>query len=140
MKFQEKVYEEVFAQEWDEEIGDMVETDVLSSKELDVKILSDDMTEELGYMTLFEYYDEDGNVDVLYVATIEIYEPYRNCGHGSSTLKQLAKKYGQVYLCPTDEDNERLYARLGEEVEYRHAPDCLKGCFDTWGTMYVIER
>ena len=140
MKFQEKVYEEVFAQEWDEEIGDMVESDVLSSRNLDVKILSDDIDKELGYMTLCETYDEDGDIDVLYVATIEIYEPYRNCGHGSSTLKQLAEKYGSIYLCPTDEDNERLYARLGKEVEYKYVPDCLKSCLDTWDTMYVIEK
>ena len=57
MKFQEKFYEEVFAQEWDEKIGDMVESDVLSSRKLDVKILDDDTDEELGYMTLCENYN-----------------------------------------------------------------------------------
>ena len=111
------------------------------TREFEAKIFDDEINgKEVGYLQLLESYDEDGDCEWLYVGTIEIHEAFRNQGRGTKVLRQLAEKYGTVYLCPTDDDNARLYERLGEEVDYRHVPDILMGCYDNWGKMYSIER
>ena len=114
------------------------ETETLTSREVEMKVFDDE--KEVGYLQLFEKYDDEGDYEWLYVSTIEIYEAYRNQGRGTRVLRQLAKKYGVVYLCPSDDKNERLYERLGEEVEYKQIPESLIGSYDNYGKMYCIEK
>ena len=110
------------------------------TREFEAKIFDDEINgKEVGYLELLEKYDEDGDCEWLYVGTIEIHEAFRNQGRGTAVLRQLAEKYGKVYLCPMDADNERLYARLGEEVKYYHVPENIKGCYDAFGKMFLIE-
>ena len=128
MEFKEKICEETFDEQ----------TETLTSREIEMKVF--DNEKEVGYLQLFEKYDDEGDCEWRYVSTIEIFEAFRNEGRGTKILRQLAEKYGVVYLCPSDDNNARLYERLGEEVEYRYVPQNLLGCYDNWGKMYCIEK
>ena len=93
--------------------------------------------QKVGYITVFESYDEEEELSCAYLATIDVVEEYRNQGIGSQVIRGLAEEYGRIFLCPTDEDNARLYARLGEETE--RFPEEIQGCYDEWGRVFVIE-
>ena len=58
----------------------------------------------------------DANYDEVYIESLDIEEEFRNSGYGTQALLALKEKYGDVYLAPTDENNKRLYERLGEKV------------------------
>ena len=70
--------------------------------------------ERVGLMN-FVVPDEDFS-DNAYLENIDIDEAHRNKGHGTEALKEAAKMYWRVYIAPTNEDNARLYARLGEDA------------------------
>lgn len=55
--------------------------------------------------------------DMTYLEDFDIDEAYRNQGYGTQVLKALAEKYNTIYMAPTDENNQRLYERLGQEME-----------------------
>lgn len=94
---------------------------------------------EIGEFQIGLFYDEDGNVNVAYVANIEVYEQYRNNGYGTEILRTLSSEYGYIYLCAENECAERLYQRIGEEIEdYDRVPECIMGNYDEWGNMYRI--
>lgn len=109
------------------------ETDELVARWYNIKIYDDD--QEVGYAELFVSYDEDGDEKSAYINSIEIYEQYRNHGFGTAALKEIAAEHGGIYICPDNEDAERLYARIGEETS---APDELEAEMDNWGVMYYI--
>ena len=52
-----------------------------------------------------------------YLESIDIDENFRNHGYGTQAIKELVEKYRHIYLAPTDENNRRLYERLGKEME-----------------------
>ena len=89
--------------------------------------------QKVGYITVFESYDEEEELSCAYLATIDVAEEYRNQGIGSQVIRGVAEEYGRIFLCPTDEDN----ARLGEETE--RFPEEIQGCYDEWGRVFVIE-
>ena len=109
--------------------------DILVGTEIDASIIENG--QKVGYVQVMESLDEDGYVSCAYLASIEVIESHRNQGIGSKTIKELSEKYGAIYLCPTDENNARLYARLGEEVE--NFPSELQGAYDEWGRIFLIE-
>ncbi|MBR0076257.1 MAG: GNAT family N-acetyltransferase [Synergistaceae bacterium] len=90
-------------------------------------------------MQFFEGYDEDSKLDFGFVLSFEVFEAFRNKGYGTQILKMLAQKYGKIYLCPTDENNERLYARIGEEIDFAKCPEMIQSNFDTYEKMFLIE-
>lgn len=59
-----------------------------------------------------------GNGDA-YIERVDVDDGYRNRGYGTAMLKQLAARYGAVYLAPDNDDARRLYARLGDDVTAR---------------------
>ena len=70
--------------------------------------------QEVGNAYLMVY-DEDE--DQAYVESIDIYEEHQSKGYGTEALKHLVSDYSDgIYLAPTNEDNQRLYNRLGEEM------------------------
>lgn len=93
--------------------------------------------QKVGYITVFESYDEEEELSCAYLASIEVAEEYRNRGIGSQVIRALAEEYGRIFLCPTDDDNARLCTRLGEETE--RFPEEIRGCYDEWGRVFVIE-
>lgn len=100
----------------------------------DIKIMLDG--EQIGYIEMFENLDEDGDTENTLVKSININEEHRNNGYGTAALKQLASEQGDIYICPDNEDAERLYQRIGEETD---APENLEGEMDEYGAMYIIE-
>ena len=102
----------------------------------DLKIMLDDA--KIGYVEIYIGYDDDGDETYTFVKTIDIDEEHRNHGYGTQVLKTLADEHDGIYLCPDNDDAERLYARLGDEVDYAHCPDALEGEMDEYGTMYHI--
>ena len=60
------------------------------------------------------FLDEDG--DYGYVDFIGVDEGFRGQGIGTSAIKEIVKDYFALYFAPTNEDNARLYDRLGEKV------------------------
>ncbi len=92
--------------------------------------------ETIGYVQMFENYDEDGDISTAYLATIEIDEQQRCKGYGAEAIKALTAQYGGIYLCPSNERCENLYQRIGEEIE--DIPEELEGCYDEYGKMYYI--
>lgn len=92
-------------------------------------------SDKIGYAELFISYDEDGDESAAYVKSIEIKGLYRNNGYGTEILKALAEEHRGIYICPDNDDAERLYARLGEETS---APREFESELDNWGKMYVI--
>lgn len=51
-----------------------------------------------------------------YLEDIEIYEEHRNKGYGTQAILKLAEINEYIYFAPTDEDNQRLYERIAEEM------------------------
>lgn len=109
------------------------ETNELVARWYDISIMEGET--KVGYAELLVSYDEDGDEKSAYINSIEIYEQFRNCGHGTAALKTIAAEHNGVYICPDNEDAERLYARIGEETG---APDELEAEIDNWGVMYYI--
>ena len=66
--------------------------------------------ENVGYVEVVEF---DGDYIVF---DLHIVSEQRRKGYGTQILLILVEEYGGYYLAPTDEDNQRLYERLGEEV------------------------
>lgn len=95
--------------------------------------------QKIGYIELFVAYDEDGDETSAYVKSIEINAAHRNHGYGTEVLKSLAQEHGGIYICPDNADAERLYKRLGEELDYRHVPQELTAEIDEYGVMYYID-
>lgn len=116
------------------EIIENESTNEVVAKWFNIKIMKDD--EQIGYAELFVSYDEDGDEKSAYINSIEIYEQFRNCGYGSAALKAIAAEHDGLYICPDNEDAERLYARIGEECG---APEELESEMDNWGVMYRID-
>lgn len=50
-----------------------------------------------------------------YCERIDIDEPYRNHGYGTSALEDLSKMYGSIIVAPDNADAQRLYERIGYE-------------------------
>ena len=71
--------------------------------------------------------------DQAYLEDFGINKEHRNQGIGTEVLNKLVEKHGRVYMAPTDENNQRLYDRLGEEW-IGNAPEVDQG----YG-VYVIE-
>lgn len=94
---------------------------------------------KIGYVELFVTFDEDGDEKSAYVKSIGIDEAHRNRGYGTEVLKSLAQEHGGIYICPDNADAERLYKRLGEELDYRHVPQELTAEIDEYGVMYYID-
>lgn len=92
---------------------------------------------KIGFAELFISYDEDGEKENAYCKSIEIYKNYRNNGYGTKVLKTLANENGGIYICPDNDDAERLYKRLGEETD---APQEFSSEIDNWGIMYFISE
>jgi len=86
--------------------------------------------EKIGYAELF-IIDEYN-----YIKSIEIKKEYRSKGYGTKVLTDLAAELNGLYICPDNNDAERLYARLGDET---NAPECLESETDEYGTMYYIQ-
>lgn len=74
------------------------------------------------------------NDDKTYLEDIVIDRDYRNKGYGTQAINLLAKKHGYLYFAPTDEDNQRLYERIAEEIT-TDAPEVDQG----FG-VYFIEK
>lgn len=74
------------------------------------------------------------NDDETYLENIDICEGYRNKGYGSQTFYKLAEKYDYIYFAPTDENNQRLYERIAEEMTV-DVPEVDQG----YG-VYFLER
>lgn len=76
------------------------------------KFIVDGQEVGIAYLTV-----DDEDEDRAYVESIDIYEEHQNKGYGTEALKRLASDYFDgIYLAPTNEDNQRLYDRLGEEM------------------------
>lgn len=116
------------------EIIENEETNEIVAKWFNLKIMLGDT--QIGYAELLVSYDEDGDEKSAYISSIEIYEEHRNHGYGTAALRTIAAEHGSIYICPDNEDAERLYARIGEECG---APDELEAAMDNWGVMYRIE-
>lgn len=112
-----------------------ISEDFESMKMFDISITLDGA--KIGYAELFVAYDEDGDETAAYVKSIEIESAHRNHGYGTEVLKMLADAHDGIYICPDNEDAERLYARLGEETS---APDEFESEYDSWGVMYYISK
>ena len=97
----------------------------------DMDIVEKDV--KIGYLTLFVC---DG---IAYMGSLEIFEDYRNKGYGTAVIKEFAERYEGVYICPTNADNERLYARLGEYVDPDEVPDCYNNLYDNFDAVYFVE-
>lgn len=111
--------------------------DYSNSKYFELDITKDG--EIIGGIGLFVSYDEDGEEDNAFVKDIGIDEEYQNRGYGTEVLKNLAREHGGIYICPDNPDAERLYRRLGEEIDYSHVPKNLTSELDEYGVMYYID-
>lgn len=111
--------------------------DYETAKFFEMNIMRDG--EKLGYLELFVFYDEDGDETIAYVKSIELDEVNRNHGYGTAILKALAQEHDGIYLYPSNSDAERLYHKLGEEVDYSRIPDELTSEYDESGIMYYIS-
>lgn len=137
LRFKTKGNKSNYALFYEPETSEWVEGDTLSSKQVDFNFYDGDV--HIGYMQFFEGYDEDSELDFGFVLSFEVFEAFRNKGYGTQILKMLAQKYGKIYLCPTDENNERLYARIGEEIDFAKCPEMIQSNFDTYEKMFLIE-
>ena len=52
-----------------------------------------------------------------YCERIDIDEPYRNQGHGTSALLELSRMYSGIIVAPDNADAKRLYDRIGTEID-----------------------
>ena len=50
-----------------------------------------------------------------YCERIDIDEPYRNRGYGTSALEDLSRMFGSIIVAPDNADAQRLYERIGYE-------------------------
>ena len=74
----------------------------------------------------------------VYVWCFIIDKPHRNNGIGTGILLRLARRYKRAYICPSNENSERLYARLGTAINKNKCPKELLSVFDEIGKMYLI--
>ena len=74
----------------------------------------------------------------VYVWCFIIDEPHRNKGVGTEILLRLTKRYKRVYICPSNKNSERLYARLGTAISRNKCQKELVSVFDEIGKMYLI--
>lgn len=51
------------------------------------------------------------------VTWIGIDEEYQGKGIGTQILRTISNDFGTIYLAPMDEDNEKLYKRIGSQVD-----------------------
>ena len=58
--------------------------------------------------------DEDGTS---YLERIDIDEEHRNQGHGTKALYKIREAYGTYFLAPDNEDAQRLYERVADEMK-----------------------
>lgn len=95
-------------------------------------------TEEMGNSTVYEYVIENDGMGIGYVEVVTdedyttindivIEEEFQNKGHGTQTIKMVVKEFGHVILAPTNEDNQRLYERLGCELTSGNLPEIDQG-------------
>ena len=54
-----------------------------------------------------------------YVERVDIKEEYRNQGFGTAFLKAISAEYGSIFLAPDNADAQRLYERIGCEMNER---------------------
>ena len=66
-----------------------------------------------GYASTMQ---DSENEDEVYLEDIVIKEEFRNQGIGTQVIEMLAEEYGYIYFAPTDENNQRLYERIAEEI------------------------
>lgn len=66
----------------------------------------------IGAVSVIEY-----DSDETYIERIDVDEEFRNRGYGTETLNELSAIYGEFYITPDNEDAQRLYARLGNEID-----------------------
>lgn len=59
--------------------------------------------------------------DFAYIDRIDVWEAYRNQGHGTAFLSLLSDEHSDIdtVLAPDNEDAQRLYDRIGVEVTQR---------------------
>lgn len=108
----------------------VVKTTTHTMKERLYKIVRDKKT--IGQYTLFL------GKGFVYVWCFIIDESYRNRCIGTGILLQLANRYKRVYICPSNENSERLYARLGTAISKNQCPKELVSVFEEIGKMYLI--
>lgn len=53
----------------------------------------------------------------VYVDYIQVDDGYTGRGIGTAALKALCEEVGRIYLAPSDDKSQRLYARLGTETD-----------------------
>jgi GNAT superfamily N-acetyltransferase len=88
----------------------------------------------VGYYTLYIPRD----CEWAYIWDLNIAKDYRNKGIGTEEIKKVAEEYGTAYICPSNENSERLYARLGTAISKNQCPKELVSVFDEIGKMYLI--
>lgn len=80
------------------------------------EIIVDDQV--IGKAYTMVQYDEDGDKEnEVYLEDIDIYEEFRNQGHGTQAIKMLAEENEFLFFAPTDENNQRLYERIASDME-----------------------
>lgn len=83
------------------------------------------------------------NEDAVCIDYLQLHEEFRNKGIGTKVIYKVLQEeaeYGFVYLAPTDENNQRLYERLGTDIEesdvsWDEIEDIDQGC-----GVYIIEN
>lgn len=83
------------------------------------------------------------NEDAVCIDYLQLHEEFRNKGIGTKVIYKVLQEeaeYGFVYLAPTDENNQRLYERLGKDIEesdvsWDEIEDIDQGC-----GVYIIEN
>ncbi|XJS09826.1 GNAT family N-acetyltransferase [Aerococcaceae bacterium WGS1372] len=74
-------------------------------------LLNGEVIGDISYMTCLA--EEE---DLCYIEDFGINPEYQNKGYGTQVLKEMSSEFWTAYLAPTNENNQRLYERLGEEV------------------------
>ena len=118
--------------------------ETLKFYELEIKKESDARTVK------FKIFDEDEDKNLLiadmelfeskefcYIMSLFVSEPYRNRGYGTQILKTVARKHNHVYICPLNDDNVRLFNRIGEKTE--NFPRVLQMTVDLVGCIYELK-
>ena len=88
--------------------------------------------EKVGRVDIIVPPEEESNE--VYIEMITINKDQRNKGYGTEALNMLAEEYGFIYMAPDDENNQRLYKRIGEEYTV-NTPEVDQG----FG-VYFIEK
>ncbi|MBG9981764.1 GNAT family N-acetyltransferase [Aerococcaceae bacterium DSM 111020] len=76
---------------------------------------------QVGWIEIVEDDDE------ITIADLQIYDEFQNQGIGTAVLNKLIDEHYSVTLAPTDEDNLRLYQRVGFEEATENAPEIDQG-------------